>query len=143
MALDPNVLAALASMPEALASYIQSSVSIQASPVAPMPITAAPVAPAPVAPVVAAPVVATVVPTPEIVIQLVELKNERPKKAGFLRFVDGRPNLSKDFDHKTEAARPPKQYISPLWIAGREDNLEMAIRERPQPGFAWVLTKVS
>ena len=111
MALDPNVLAALASMPEALASYIQS-----AAPVAAMPITAAPVAPAVVAPpVVVAP---AVTPTPSITIPLSELVSERPKN-GFYRFADGRPNLPKGFDSKTEAARLQKVYISNDWLAGR------------------------
>ena len=127
MTLDPNVLSALASMPEALASYIQSQT---AAPVAAMPISAAPVAPAPVAPAPVAPVAPTVTPTAEIVIPLTELSNDRPKKAGFFRYVDGRPGLPSGFDHKLEAMRMSKLYISPLWSAGRENNLEIVIRER-------------
>ena len=112
MTLDPNVLSALASMPEALASYIQS----QTAAMTPMPITAAPVAPAVVAPpVVVAP---AVTPTPSITITLSELVSERPKN-GFYRFADGRPNLPKGFDSKTEAARLQKVYISNDWLAGR------------------------
>ena len=130
MALDPHVLSALASMPEALASYVQSQT---AAPVAAMPISAAPVAPAPVAPAPVAPVAPvapTVTPTAEIVIPLTELSNDRPKKAGFFRYVDGRPGLPSGFDHKLEAMRMSKLYISPLWSAGRENNLEIVIRER-------------
>ena len=130
MALDPHVLSALASMPEALASYVQSQT---AAPVAAMPISAAPVAPAPVAPAPVAPVAPvapTVTPTAEIGIPLTELSNDRPKKAGFFRYVDGRPGLPSGFDHKLEAMRMSKLYISPLWSAGRENNLEIVIRER-------------
>ena len=104
-----------------------------------MPITQAPAAPAPVAPPVAppvivattpAPVVATVTPTAEIVIPLTELTSDRPKKAGFFRYVDGRAGLPAVFDHKTEALRISKMYISPVWSAGRENDLEIVIRVR-------------
>ena len=122
MTLDPNVLAALSTMPEALASYIQS----QTAAPAPAPITQAPVAPAPVARAVWP----TVTPTAEIVIPLTELVGDRPKKPGFYRYVDGRAGLPSVFDHKTEEMRLSKLYISPLWSAGRENNLEIVIRER-------------
>ena len=128
MPLDPNVLSALSTMPEALASYIQSQT---ATPVAvpAMPITQAPIAP----PVVVGSVVAlpaVVAPTAEIVIPLTELSSDRPKKAGFYRYVDGRAGLPAQFDHKTEAVRISKMYISPLWSGGRESNLEIVIRQR-------------
>lgn len=118
--------------------YLATQTAAPVAPVAPMPITQTPVAPtvipaAPVvaAPVVAAPVVATVVPTPEYVIPLTELSTERPKKGGFFRYIATADVGGKsDFDHKTNPARLQKIYISPLWSAGRENNLEIVIRER-------------
>ena len=132
MPLDPNVLSALSTMPEALASYIQSQTATPTATVPAMPITQAPIPPVVVGSVVALPAVVapTVVPTAEIVIPLTELSQDRPKKAGFYRYVDGRAGLPAQFDHKTEAVRISKMYISPLWSGGRESNLEIVIRQR-------------
>ena len=120
MTLDPNVLSALASMPEALASYIQSQTAapVEESATA-MPITAMPTAP----------VMPEVQPTNEIVIPLSELVAERPKKGGFYRFVDGRANLPAQFSYITDAVRLSKLYISPK-TGLTDNNVEIVIRRK-------------
>ena len=130
MTLDPNILAALSTMPEALASYIQSQTAAPAPAPMPAPITQAPVAP-PVDPTIAwanSPY-NLVQPTNEIVIPLTEVVKDRPKKPGFGRFVDARVNLPTVFDHKTDAVRFSKLFISPLTLL-MYDEVEIVIRRK-------------
>ena len=133
MTLDVNIIAALASNPEALNAYIASqtvvpvtpAVGVPVEPVPAAPITAAPVAPvtpAPVAPVTPAPVVVAKQP---LVIDI-PMGNPEPRAKGFTQYEDGR-GLPATFKVADGFVRIGKAYIPPVELDGREGIVTMQI----------------
>ena len=138
MALDQNVLIALAPYPVELAKYIASVTAVPVTPavgvpvpepVPAAPITAAPVAPAPVAPAPAG--VAPVAPTPAVVSKQplvidIPMGNPEPRAKGFTQYEDGR-GLPATFKVADGFVRIGKAYIPPVELDGREGIVTMQI----------------